>query len=125
MYVLQSENERKAFRVAEKGRTGRIDRRMKRLDDEALILQKMYFNPVNFALTKLLIIDRTDNRKMEMEFDEFVKVDNKDYPGFISMNFYSEEQEVSLKINLNGFSTEKLGPINFAIPEKYKKIKVN
>lgn len=125
MYVLQSENERKAFRIAEKGRTGRIDRRMKRLEDEALILQKMYFNPVNFALTKLLIVDRTDNRKMEMEFDEFVKVDNKDYPGFISMNFVSEEQEVSLKINLNGFSTEKLGPINFAIPEKYKKIKVN
>ncbi len=125
MYVLQSENERKAFRIAEKGRTGKIEKRIKRLDDETLILQKMYFDPANFTLTKLLIIDRTENRKMEMDFDQFVKVDQKDYPGFISMNFVSEEQVVNLKINMNGFSTEQLGSLNFEIPEKYKKIRVN
>lgn len=125
MYVLQSEKEQKALRIEEKGRTGKTERRMKRLDDEALILQKMYFDPANFALTKLLIIDRTDNRKMEMDFDQFVKVDGKDYPGYISMSFVSEEQVVNLKINMNGFSTEQLGSLNFEIPEKYKQIRVN
>ncbi len=125
MYVLQSEKEQKVLRLEEKGRTGKIERRLKRIDDEALILQKMYFDPGNFVLTKLLIIDRTDNRKMEMDFDQFVKVDSKDYPGYISMNFVSEEQVVNLKINMNGFSTEQLSPLNFEIPEKYKKIRVN
>ncbi|NOR75383.1 MAG: DUF4292 domain-containing protein, partial [Draconibacterium sp.] len=56
MYVLQSEKTKKIFKIEQKskiGKTGKEDRRMKRLDDEALILQKMYFNPVDFALKEL------------------------------------------------------------------------
>ena len=60
MYVLQSEKERKMFKMDEKGKTEKIERRLKRLEDEALILQKMYFNPNNFTMTKLLIVDKTN-----------------------------------------------------------------
>lgn len=124
-YVLQSEKERKVFRLEEKGKPAKIERRLKRLEDNALILQKMYFNPANFALTRLLIEDKTNNRKMEMVFDEFVKVLNKDYPASVDMSFNSESQNVSLKIRMSGFSTEKLESLNLEIPEKYQKIKVN
>lgn len=125
MYVLQSEKEKKIFKLDEKGRTGKIERRLKRLDDNALILQKMYFNPSNFALNKLLIVDKTNERTMELNFDEFEKIDKKDYPGFISMNFNSEFQKVSLTIRMSGFSTEKLDSFSFNIPEKYQQIRVN
>lgn len=125
MYVLQSEKEKKVYKMEEKGKTGRIERRLKRLDDNALILQKMYFNPINFSLLKLLILDKTNNRKMEMVFDEFEKVNNKDYPGAIEMNFNSDTDNIALKIRMNGFSTEKLEPFNLEIPEKYQQIKVN
>jgi len=125
MYVLQSEKERKVYKMNVKGKTGKIDRRLKRLDDNALILQKMSFNPTNFALTKLLIEDKTNDRKMEMIFDDFVKVMNKDYPGMIEMSFISETDNVGLKIRMSGFSTEKLNSLNLEIPEKYQQIKVN
>jgi hypothetical protein len=125
MYVLQSEKEKKVFKMEEKGKTGKIDRRLKRLDDNALILQKMYFNPTNFALTKLLIEDKTNHRKMEMNFDEFVKVLNKDYPGTIDMSFVSESDNILLKVRMSGFSTDKIDPINLEIPEKYQQIRVN
>ncbi|MDO8952844.1 MAG: DUF4292 domain-containing protein, partial [Draconibacterium sp.] len=125
MYVLQSEKERKFYRMDEKGRTGKIERRLKRLDDNALILQKMSFNPTNFALVKLLIEDKTNNRKMEMIFDEFVKIMDKDYPGAIDMSFNSESDNIVLKLRMNGFSTEKLDSLNLVIPEKYQQIKVN
>lgn len=125
LYVLQSEKERKVYKMDEKGKTGKIERRLKRLDDNALILQKMSFNPTNFALVKLLIEDKTNNRKMEMNFDEFVKVKDKDYPGAIDMSFNSESDNVSLKIRMNGFSTEKIDSLNLEIPEKYQQIKVN
>lgn len=125
MYVLQSEKEKKIFKMDEKGRTGKIERRLKRLDDNALILQKMYFNPSNFTLNKLLIVDKTNERKMEMDFDEFIKVENRDYPGYISMSFISEAEEVNLKIRMSGFSTEKLTSLSFNIPEKYVQIEVN
>jgi hypothetical protein len=125
MYVLQSEKERKVYRMDEKEKTGKIERRLKRLDDNALILQKMSFNPTNFALVKLLIEDKTNNRKMEMIFDEFVKVLDKDYPGAIDISFNSESDNIALKLRMNGFSTEKLDSLNLVIPEKYQQIKVN
>jgi Domain of unknown function (DUF4292) len=124
-YVLQSEKERKVMRLEEKGKPARIDRRLKRLDDKALILQKMTFNPANFALVNLLIEDKTNNRKMEMNFSDFVKVMNKDYPGSVDMSFNSESDVVSLKVRMSGFSTEPIEALNLEIPEKYQKIKVN
>ena len=125
MYVVQSEKERKIAKIEEKGKTEKIERRLKRLDQNALILQKMYFNPGNFALVKLIIDDKTNDRRMEMDFDDFTKVMNKDYPGYISMQFNSPGSEVSMKIRMSGFSTEKINSLNFRIPEKYEQIHVN
>lgn len=128
MYVLQSEKTKKIFKMEKKskvGKTGKIERRMKRLDDEALIIQKMYFSPANFALTELIINDKTNDRIMNMKFNNFVEVQNKDYPGVIDMSFNSEQNEVKLKLKMSGFSTEKINSFNIIIPEKYDEIKVD
>jgi len=125
MHVLQSEKTRKIFKMEEKSNTGKIERRMKRLDDEALILQKMYFNPANFALTQLIINDKTNKREMNMNFDDFVKIQNKDYPGIINMDFASDRNTVKLKVRMSGFSTEKIKSFSIKIPEKYEQIGVN
>jgi hypothetical protein len=60
-----------------------------------------------------------------MDFNDFVEVQNKDYPGMIDMNFTSEQNEVKLKVRMGGFSTEKISSINLNIPKKYEQIKVN
>ncbi len=125
MYVLQSERERKVMRLEQKAKPGKIERRLKRLDDNALILQKMYFNPDNFALTRLIIADKTNNRKMEMNFGDFVVLEGKDYPGAIDMKLESEEENVELNVRMSNFSTEKPEPFHLIIPEKYEQIKVN
>ena len=125
MYIMQSEKERKVFKMEEKGKEGKIERRLKRLDDNALILQQMGIHPTTFALVWLLIEDKTNDRKMEMNFGDFVKVMHKDYPGTITMNFDSEDDNVFLKIKMSGFSTEKLESVNLNVPEKYQQIKVN
>jgi hypothetical protein len=125
MYILQSEKSRKIFKMEEEGNSDKIERRLKRLDDEALILQKMYFNPSNFALTQLVINDKTNNRIMNMNFDDFVKVQNKDYPGMIDMSFNSQVNEVKLKIRMSGFSTDKINSISIKIPGKYKEIRMS
>lgn len=125
MYVLQSERERKVMRLEQKAKPGKIERRLKRLDDNALILQKMYFNPDNFALTRLIIADKTNNRKMEMNFGDFVVLEGKDYPGAIDMKLESEEENVELNVRMSNFSTEKPDPFHLIIPENYEQIKVN
>ena len=124
MYVLQSEKERKILKIEGKDNTAKIDRRLRRLDDEALILQKMYFDPGNFALTRLLIEDKTNNRIMEMTFDDFVKVERKDFPGAIDMSFKAPNNNVSMSIRMSGFSTEKIESLSIDIPEKYEHIAV-
>ena len=127
-YVLQSEKTRKIFKIEsrmEKGKQQKIDRRLRRLNDEALILQKMFFDPFSFSLTKLEITDKTNLRSIFMSFGDFEKVGGKDYPETIDMNFSSEEQEISMKIRMSGFSTDDIESFELKIPEKYEEIKVD
>jgi len=123
-YVLQSEKNRKIEKMDEIDKRNKIKRRMNRLGEDAFIVQKMYFNP-DFALTKLVIQDKTNDRAMQMDFDDFVKVDKVDYPGSIEMSFISPINTVVLKTKMSGFSTEKINSFNFRIPEKYEQIHVN
>lgn len=125
MYVLQSEKERKIVKFEERGNEAKIDRRLKRLDDDALILQKMYFDPGNFALKQLFIEDKTNNRIMELIFDDLVKIERKDYPGSIDMSFVAPNSNVSMRIRMSGFTTEKIETLSIDIPEKYEQILVN
>ncbi len=123
MYVLQSEKERKVGKMEEN--TEKLERRLKKLDDNALILQKMFFNPANFALSRLQIEDKTNNRLLDLSFDDFEKFKNKDYPGAIDMNFNSPQNTVTLKVRMSGFSAEKIDSFSLNIPEKYEQIRVN
>ncbi len=124
-YVLQSEKERKIYKLDEKARTQKIERRLKRLDDEALIIQRMFFSPANFSLTKLEMDDKTNRRNMSLNFDEFVEVENMEYPGSMNMNFISPEEEINMKIKLSGFSTHKISSLTIKIPAKYEQIHVS
>ena len=125
MYVLQSQRERKVIRLETKNKAAKIERRMKRLDDTALILQKLFFNPENFALTKVLISDKTNQREMKLNFGDFVQIEDKDYPGSIDLQFLSESEKLELNVRLSGFSTENPSPFRLEIPQNYEQIRVN
>ena len=108
--------------------SGKKEREIRRVNTSNLntnVYQKMYFEPVNFGLMKILIDDKTNGRKMEMDFDDFTQIKNKNYPGSINMRFVSPLDEVNLKIRMSGFSTEKINSFSFKIPEKYEEIHVN
>jgi hypothetical protein len=125
MYVLQSQRERKMIRLETKNKASKIERRLKRFDDTALILQKLFFNPENFALSKVVISDKTNGREMLMNFGDFVKINDKDYPGSIDMLFLSEDEKLELNVRMSGFSTEKQEPFQLEIPQNYKRVSIN
>lgn len=122
-YVLQSEKTRKIYKLDDK-KPQKIERRLKRLDDEALILQRMFFEPRNFSLTQLSIQDKTNNRNIFMDFNDFTQVEGKEYPGEIDMEFLSAEEQIQMKIRMSGFSTEEITSFSIKIPEKYEEIQV-
>lgn len=124
-YVLQSEKERKMFKLDEKDKPNKIERRLKRLDDQALILQRMFFEPANFSLTKLELDDKTNRRNMSLDFSNFQEVESMEYPGNMNMNFIAPEEKINMKIKLSGFSTDKISSLDIKIPQKYDQIQVN
>ena len=121
-YVLQSEKTRKLSKLEEK--ENKAERHLKRLDDQALIVQKMFFSPGSFALNRLLISDKTNDRNMNLVFYDYTEVKNKEYPGSIEMNFHSPEEEIDMKIRMSGFSTDKISSFSIKIPQKYEEIRV-
>lgn len=123
MYVLQSEKTRKILKMEEK--ENKAERRLRRFDDQALILQKMYFSPDNFTLHRLDINDRTNKREMDLLFSGFEKVNGKNFPENVKMNFLSDKEKIGIKIKMSGFSTEKISSFKIKIPEKYEQIRVN
>lgn len=122
-YVLQSEKNRKIYKLDD-SKPQKIERRLRRLDDEALILQRMFFEPRNFSLTRLDIQDKTNNRNILMNFNDFTKVEGKEYPGEIEMEFLSNVEQIEMKIRMSGFSTDEISSFSVKIPEKYEEIQV-
>lgn len=125
MYTLESEKVRRHSSRSKEAKNVGLVFRNKPPGHRATIFQKMYFNPRNFALTKLIINDETNKRKMEMVFDKFEQVEQKEYPGLIEMSLTAPGEDIRLTIRMNGFSMEDIDGITLRIPDKYEKIRVN
>lgn len=90
---------------------------------ENSIVQTMYFNPRSFVLEKLVIDDRLNAWNLEVSFNDFERVEKKEFPGTIDMKMISPDDTIELKIKLNGFSTEKIDSIELNIPDSYSRIR--
>lgn len=93
--------------------------------DSNHLIQTMYYNPRSFFLEKLVLDDSLNQWTLEVNFEDFQRVDNKEYPGTIDMKMVSPGETTELKIKMNGFSTEKIDEIELNIPESYQLIRVN
>ena len=88
-----------------------------------LSVSKMLFNPQSFALEKLVMDDPVDNRRLEVDFSDFSKVDGYDYPGAIDVKMVTDSDVTELNIKLRGLSTEKTEDVELVIPESYMRIR--
>ena len=122
MYVLQSIKNRKLNKVLKKGKEDKVDRYLKKLDEEDFIVQHLYIDPKTFKIRKIVLDDQSNERKVTVDFSEFVNVEKQLYPGSIDIHFASPEKNLSMKIKLSKFSMEKDQSFNFNIPEKYDRM---
>ncbi len=125
MYIVKSYKNRKLNKINLKGKTKKIERMLKRLDEDALVLQTVYIEPGSFNLVKIKIEDKSNKRLMKMDFDDYSKVGEYDYPGLISVKFISPEGNISIRIRMAGFSTGKINNLDITIPKRYERQRVN
>ncbi len=115
-----------AYVLVSKQESGRrVERQLKRLDKDSLMLRKMFFDPTTFAMTNLLIDDKIENRELKFMFADFEKIKDKSYPGSIDMYLTSPGNQTSIKLKMNGFSNEIINSFTFNIPENYTHIMLN
>jgi hypothetical protein len=120
MYVLQSLKNRKLEKINRKGKEEKIDRYLKKLDEESFIVQYLYIDPKTYKVRKIVMDDVTENRNVTVDFDEFTAVGEQLYPGNINIHFLSPDNDLKMKIRMSKFSLDSDPDINFKIPEKYK-----
>lgn len=122
MYILQSLKNRKLTKIAKKGKEEKMDRYLTKLNEDNLIVQQLYIDPRTFKIRKVVLDDQSNQRKAVINFSDFEKVAGQLYPGNIDIKFAGEEKDLSIKIKLSKFSTEKES-FSFNVPEKYSRAK--
>lgn len=125
MYMIQSEKMRKLRKIDERGKVQKMERMMKRMDEDALVIHTFYFDPERFVLRQMILEDKTNDRKAELKFDDYSKVGQKYYPGAIDVSFISEEGKFAIDARMSGFSTERGELTPLKIPDRYQRLYIN
>ncbi len=124
MYVLHQVNNPNVLVNEQKKYSVRNHRTRGDDENKELVVRKLMFNPKNFVLERMIMEDTSEDRKLEVDFSDFVKVDGYDYPGAIDMKIFSENELTELNIRLRGFSTEKVDSVELNIPDRYQQIRI-
>lgn len=122
LYVLQSLKNRKLQKIERKRKEEKIERYLKKLDEETLIIQSLYIDPVYYKIRRIVLENREEAKNLTINFSEFQPVDNKLYPGDIQIRFEGPGDFLTIKIKLSKFSTHTDQGFSFKIPEHYKKV---
>ena len=120
LHVLQSVKNRKLDKITRIGNEDKFDRYMKKMDEEAFVVQYLYIDPETYKVRKIVLDDITNERKVQVEFSDYELLEKQLFPGNINIHFSSQESDLKMKINLSKFSTEYEPDYNFKIPEKYE-----
>ncbi len=121
MYVLQSIKIRKLDKIENKGKEEKIERYLKKLEEDNFVVQYLYVDPNTFKIREIILDDKSNNRKVNIEFSDFSDLESQLYPGQINIFFESPTNTLKMKVKLSKFSLEEDSNFNFKIPEKYKK----
>jgi len=85
-------------------------------------VQRIWLDPESFKVSKLEINDLSQvNRTVEVNYDEFKKVDAQLFPHKIKLNIKAE-QPIRVSLNYSKISINKPQKFPFTISEKYEQI---
>jgi hypothetical protein len=124
-YALQSETFWKLSRMEEKGKTQRVEKILKRIDEDISVVQTFYFDPVTFLVQDVVMEDKTSQRMAKLIFRDYEQVGVKYFPASVDMIYNSGEDDIQLFSKLSGFSTEDGEFVPLRIPEKFQRVYLN
>jgi hypothetical protein len=108
-----------------KGKTNRLEKYMKKLDEEISVVQTFYFDPLLYVIRKLEVTDKNSPRRVVLAFDDYEQIGMKFFPASVGMVFHSETADLQVDARMSSFSTDVADQVSVRIPEKYERIFLN
>lgn len=125
LYMIQSETMRKLRKISEKGKVQKAERILRRSEEESLVVNTFFFDPKLFVMKRMVLEDKTYSRNLNLQFNEYQKVDQKYYPGSIMLTLENEGEQMRLEMTMSGFSTEHSELLPVRLPDKYQRVYLN
>jgi hypothetical protein len=119
LYVLESVRNPKTEKNNPSAKDRKPAKHSKKLVEDAPIVQRLYVDPVTFKLRKITLKDAVNARSVNIDFSDFVEVGKQLYPGDVSLQLQSPENNMEMKIKLSNFSMEQEKGVRFKVPEKF------
>jgi len=110
LYVLQTERKRKIKKYLKKNKTNDF------------IVQLIYITNEFFKINKVAITDYSDKRNLNIEYSDFIDVNDKVFPTIIDLNYNNNNKSFNINLKYSKIVTGNDLSFPFTIPENYKKI---
>jgi hypothetical protein len=122
LYVLQSETIRKLSRMEARGKTHKMERYLKRKNEEISVIQTFYFDPSLYLIRKLTMQDKDFPRNVNLQFNDYEPVGIKYFPASVGMFYHSDSVNLEVQAKMSGFSVDEGETAPIKIPENYDRI---
>jgi hypothetical protein len=91
--------------------------------DPVILVQNIWLNPDSYKITRVDLKEfMKDNRKLEARYEDFLPIEEQQYPSTIRYDIMAEDI-LKVKINYNKVTLDEPMTFPFSIPENYERIK--
>ena len=110
--------ENKQYKLSTVGR-GKLKKFVHGNENMKILLQDIWLEPDSFKITKSLIKELKENRKLEVKYADFKNVDGQVFPFTEKFEINADKKEMKINIDFERVSINKVLEMPFNIPSKY------
>lgn len=121
--VFKASIENKQYKLSTVGR-GKLKKFIANSEDSLrLLMQDIWLDPETFKISKIMLKEIKENRKLEVEYSEFQMIDSMKVASKMKFDFSNLNQKINLFMNLNKVSRVNSLEFPYTVSSKYTRIK--
>jgi hypothetical protein len=110
--------ENKQYKLSTVGR-GKLKKFVHGNENMKILLQDIWLEPDSFKITKSLIKELKENRKLEARYSDFKDIGGQMFPLTEKFEINADKKEMKINIDFERVSVNKVQELPFNIPSKY------
>jgi len=99
----------------------RVQKAVRKSDDEDLIISRYWLEPDNYRLVKSLFNDIVNMRTVEIEYSDFQNQNEQYYPAICRLSVWDKRQTQEINFEITKINTDKTYDFPFEIPDDFER----